>query len=135
MKKTILIPTDFTIESLKMVKSLLSNSDKEIKYDLIFLHGIYLSDSIIDSYFFSKRKLLQTLTNNPFEEACEILKNKFASQIHSLKKDIFTGITRGAFENYLEANNVTEAYIPSNYEFVKVHEDSFDLIHYVRHSN
>ncbi len=135
MKSTILIPTDFTIESVKMVKAILSNSAKEVKYELIFLHGIYLSDSVMDTYFLSKRKLVQSLTNSSFEEACAVLKNKYASQVLSIRKDIYSGITQGAFENYIAANTITEAFIPANYQFAEIHEDSFDLIGFIKKSN
>lgn len=134
MKKTVLIPTDFTIESLKMVKSLLSQSNGNYKYDVVLLHGVYLADSITDFIFFSKTRLLKSLTNHLFEEACVVLKNKFMSQLYMLRKDVFTGGTQAAFDNYLLANNIAEIYIPAHYPLVQADEKSFDLLPFIRKS-
>lgn len=132
MKKTVLIPTDFTIESLKMVKNLLMQSDGSYKYDIVLLHGLYLADSITDFIFFSKTKLLKSLTNNLFEEACVVLKNKFMSHIYMLRKDVFTGGTQAAFDNYLLANNISAVYIPGSYQLTQSDEKSFDLMPFIR---
>ena len=134
MKKTILIPTDFTIESLNLLKHLLSRKEGNCKYDIILSHGIYLTDSIPGLLFFSKDKLIASLTNPLFEEACAILRNKYASQISSIRKDVFTGFNQAAFNNYIAANKIDEAYIPVNYVLSRVNKKSVDLLPFIRKS-
>ncbi len=134
MKKTVLIPTDFSIESLKIVKTMLNQANNNDRYELIFLHGVHLSDSITDFLFYSKSRLIKSLTNRWFEEACALLKNKFSSHIHSIRKDVFTGNTQAAFDNFLLANNVDEAYIPANYSFEPVNKQSVDVIPFIKKS-
>jgi hypothetical protein len=133
MEKTIVIPTDFTFQSLNVLKTVLNENNKDIKYNVILLHGIDLSDSIRDLLFFSKSKLINSLTNIEFDEACEVIRNKFTSQMSGFKLDLFTGFTQTAFNNYLEANEVDEVYI-SNLSLGMPHKKSFDLIPYIQKS-
>jgi len=133
MKKTVLIPTDYTIESLNVLKALLEREAGSHTYDIILLQGIHLSDSISELLFFSRNKVTESLTNQEFESACDVIRNKYASQIHSIRKDIYTGFTQAAFNNYAEANNISEAYIPSSYTLLQ-NKKSFDLLPYIRKS-
>jgi len=135
MKKTILIPTDFTIESLNVVKSFLSKSNKESTYDIILLHSVHLNDSITDLLFFSRIDTINSLTNRQFNDACDIIKNKYASQINSIRKDIFTGINQASFNNYIEANRVDEAFIPANYKLNLSSKKSFDILPFIKQSD
>lgn len=134
MKKTILVPTDFSIESLHVIKSLLSKSNEEEVFDIILLHGIRLDDSITELLFFSRTSLIQSMSDRHFDEACMVIKNKFASQINSMRKDVFTGITQAAFNNYLEANKVDKAYISTNYALQTTNKKSFDILPYIKKS-
>jgi hypothetical protein len=135
MKKTILFPTDFTIESLNMVKNVLSRSKEGETFDIILLHGIEVSDSITDLLFYSRNKIMDSLSNQQFDEACHIIKNKYASKINSFRKEFFTGYTQAAFNNFIEANRVEEAYYPSNYKFHSGNKKSFDVMPYLKKSN
>jgi hypothetical protein len=135
MRRTILIPTDFTIESLNVLKNVLNKKDEEVVYDIIFLHGLHLSGSITDFLFFSKAKRIESLTNREFEDACLIIKNKYSKKINSMRKDIFTGFTQSAFNNYIEANKVDQAYVCSNYELNLEKKQSFDLLPFIKKSD
>jgi hypothetical protein len=134
MRKTVLIPTDFSIESLTVLKNYLIEAESYVSYDIILLHGTHLNDSISDLLFFSKGKILNELTNEAFEEACKILKNKFASKINSLRKDLFTGYNQSAFNSYVEANRVEVACVPANYEWKWSNKKSFNLMPYITKS-
>jgi hypothetical protein len=135
MKKTILIPTDFTIESLNAVKTFLSKADANFTYNVILLHGINYTDSITDALFFSKSKFIASISDNEFNEVCAILKNKFSDRINAIRKDIFSGFTQSSFSNYLEANKVEQAYILSNYEMQLPHKLSFDIVPFIKRSS
>lgn len=134
MKKTILVPTDFSIESLHVVKSLLSKAHEDEVFDIILLNGVHLSDSITELLFFSRTSLIQSMSNRHFDEACMVIKNKFSSQINSMRKDIFTGTTQAAFNNYVEANKIDMAYISTNYELQMTSKKSFDVLPYIKKS-
>jgi hypothetical protein len=130
--KTILIPTDFTIESLNTVKEALKQRAGE-NINLILVYGAYLSDSITDLLFISKPKQLATLQNKKFTEACEILRNKYDSQINSLRVELFSGHNQRAFEHFLTGNAVDELYVPRSYRSKKG-EHGFDLLPFFQKS-
>ena len=130
MKKTILIPTDFTVNSLNVLKTILIQNEAKQAYNVILLHGMSLSDSIRDLLFFSKSKQIDSLTNPEFEEAYEVIRNKFDSQISSLRIDLFTGYNLSAFNNYLEGNKVEQIFI-SDKKPVLTNKNSFDLSRFI----
>lgn len=129
--KKILVPTDFTVDSLTILKSTLENHPNE-KLDIVLVHGVSLSNSISDLIFFNKHHFISSLENKEFCEARDIIKNKFESNINSLVSDVFIGFTKNAFQNYVEANNITEAYIPVNYKLKKTNARSLDILSYIK---
>ena len=128
MKKTVLIPTDFTIQSLNILKTFL-NQNPNNQYDIVLVHGLNIGDSIRDLLFFSKNKQIQELSNDAFIEAFEVIKNKFDSQINSLKIDFFTGSNQAAFNNFIEGNQINQI-IDSNYKLTFSTRKSFDFTRY-----
>ncbi|GEC78385.1 hypothetical protein [Flavobacterium aquatile] len=134
MRKTVLIPTDFTVQSLNILKSVLSTNESNVKLDIILLHGLSLNDSIRDLLFSSKYQQIESLTTPEFEEACEVIKNKFDSQISSLRIDLFTGYNVAAFNNYLEGNRVVDIYV-SDKKPVFTNKKSFDLSRFIEKSS
>ena len=134
MRKTVLIPTDFTVQSLNILKSVLSTNPSNIKLDIILLHGLTLNDSIRDLLFSSKHQQIESLTTPEFDEACEVIKNKFDSQISSLRVDLFTGYNVSAFNNYLEGNRVVDIYV-SDKKPVFTNKKSFDLSRFIEKSS
>lgn len=134
MKKNILIPTDFSVESLNVVKSFLNQAQAGCKYNIVLVYGARLNDSISDLLFFSKSKMINSFSDESFDDACDIIKNKYASQIDMIRKDIFTGGGQAAFEHYLEANHIDEAYIPGNYTLQLTKKGSFDTLPFIKAS-
>lgn len=132
MRKTILIQTDFTVQSLTVLKTVLNSNPSDTIYDIILLHGVISSDSIRDLLFYSKTKHIQSLSNPEFEEAFEIIRNKFDSMINSFRIDLFSGSNQTSFNNYIEANRVVEI-ITSN-EKLQLANSSFDLKRYISKS-
>lgn len=130
MRKTILIPTDFTVKSLNVLKSILVNNQSNQTFNIILVHGISLNDSIRDLLFYSKAKQIESLTNPEFEEVCEVIKNKFDAQIASLRVDLFTGYNLSAFENYLEGNKVSQIFMSDKKPFL-TNKSSFDLTQFI----
>ena len=131
MQKKILIPTDFSVQSLNILKSILSNNSSKTRLDIILIHGFRLSDSIMDLLFYSKHQQISALTTSEFKEACGVIKNKYDSQINSLTIELFSGFNVSAFNNYLEANKIDEIFI-SDKEMTFTNKSSFDLSHYIK---
>lgn len=134
MKKTVLVPTDFSVASLNALKSMLSKNPN-LQFNIIFVHGYSVSDGISDLLFFSKRRVIDSICGEEFNEACVVLKNKFENQIGSIRKEIFSGFTNASFRNFAEANKVDEVCILSNFKYNPPSGKSFDLSSFVRKSN
>ncbi|MDI9256042.1 MULTISPECIES: hypothetical protein [Flavobacterium] len=130
MRKTILIPTDFTVKSLNVLKTILVNSQNTDTFNILLVHGISLNDSIRDLLFYSKSEQIESLTNPEFQEACEVIKNKFGQQIASLRIDLFSGYNLAAFENYLEGNKV-DAIFTCERKSLLINKNSFDLSQFI----
>jgi hypothetical protein len=135
MNKKIMIPTDFSIESLTMVKTLMNQKPANVVYEVVLLHGLELKDSLADLLFFSKTKMLSSLSNAQFEEACDLIQNKFVNEISDIKTDIFSGTTQTSFDNYLEKHQIDEIYLPENYTLNFKNKKSFDLFPFIENSN
>lgn len=133
MKKTVLLPTDFSIESLKLLREAI-NSVEIGSINIVFLHCIHLSDSIFDLLFFSKKEMIESLMSKDFNDACKIIRNKYTSKINSARVEIFTGTTQQAFNNFLEGNRVDEIIIPKNHAFKLVNRKSFNPDSYIKNS-
>ncbi len=133
MKKTILLPTDFSIESLRLLKEAITHVEIG-SINIVFLHCIHLSDSIVDLLFFSKKELIESLLNKDFNDACKIIRNKYTHKINSARVEIFTGTTQQAFNNFLEGNQVDEIIIPKNHVFKLVNKKSFSPDSYIRNA-
>ena len=132
MEKTVLIPTDFSIASLNIVKNYLSMQSSNARINVILLHGLHQSDSITSLLFYSKRRLLEDLCSKEFREGCTVLKNKYASQVRTMKTDIFSGLTQSAFDQYAEANAITEICVPISYKPNFKNKNSFNLLPYFK---
>lgn len=127
MRKTILIPTDFTVKSLNLVKSAV-NTHEDCELEIILLHGLYLPESISELLFFRKKQAIRELETQEFVESCQLIQTKYGTRIASLSVDIFSGYNQAAFENYLEGNRVEEIYAFTDYAFEAKHKRSFDLM-------
>lgn len=131
MKRTILIQTDFTVQSLSILKSILITNSSNTKLDIILLHGFSLNNSIMELLFFSKYQEINTLSSTEFKESCEVIKNKFDSQINALKIDLFSGYTVSSFNSYIEINKVDEIFI-SDEEPNFTSKNSFSLSRFIK---
>jgi hypothetical protein len=135
MTKTVLIPTNFEINSLKLLKNYLTNDlSNTNKVNIILLKGVNLSSSITDLLFFSKKKLIDSHCSPEFSVACDVIKNKFDNKINSIRKDVFTGYNMAAFDNYLEANKVDLAILPSIPFPLENSRKSFDIVPFIEKS-
>lgn len=136
MKKKILIPTDFSVQSLNVLQTFLEqNENQNANFDIVLVHGYRLSDSIMELMFFSKPNILNALVNPEFQEACNVLQNKYEGKINAIKFDIFTGFTQGAFNNYTDANHVDEIYFNSERKPIFSSPRSFDFTNFIKRSN
>lgn len=114
MAKRILVPIDFSIESLKTLKTALHDLH-DTKADIILMYAEYTSSSISALLFYSPEKRLQVLLKPEFKEALTILKNRYEGVIDTISIDFFHGYGVTAFKNYVEGNQIDTIYLPKQY--------------------
>jgi hypothetical protein len=124
--KTILLPTDLQIESLNLFNHAIhKNTSTEL--NIILLTGIRASDSIVELLFKSIRENTHLISKD-FKNAYEIIKNRNASIVRSIRVEFFSGITPNAARNFIDANGVDEIFLPRDYKLNLSAEGSFDII-------
>lgn len=135
MVKTILIPIDFRVASLKTLKFALDSYEKgEESIQVILLHSEYLNDSITDLLFYSPYKLVESKMTASFQEALEVLKNRFEARLAKVDIEVFHGYTLKSFVTFLATHQVDTIYIPKTYR-LKTRKSVFDPIPLIQKSN
>ena len=134
MSRIILIPTDFSIESLNLFKAAAQSGVTE-RVHIVFFHAVRSSNSTIDLLFKSQKKMNESLINENFSNGCTIIRNKFASSISTDRIEFFSGTTQTAFQNFIEGNGITEIFLSKNYTFKKISSRSFDPMPMIHGSN
>lgn len=110
--KRILIPTDFSGQSLDILTDyLLSSNENEVS--VLFFSVVKLSDSITDLLLLSKRTKEIELIPKSFENYCNCIQKEFV-RIKEVRFEYFYGNTVALFRNFLDANRIDEiVYDPS----------------------
>lgn len=132
--KKIIVPTDFSVKSLKVVVDLVESADVSDTFDIVLLHGVYPPSSISDLLFIHPAKYIRELETEEFKEACAVIKNKFQSRIHSMCIDVITSESKAYFRNYAERNEIDEIFLPKGIELDFSGKHSFDIISLLKKS-
>tara|TARA_Y100000782_G_scaffold92838_1_gene102471 strand:- start:4440 stop:4928 length:489 start_codon:yes stop_codon:yes gene_type:complete len=133
MANTILIPTDFTIKSLTMVRDVVEQT-KLNNINFILVHGVRPPSSTSELLFYSKRKLIETMTSPAFKSCCALIINRYPEKVSSIWPDILSTQHAAGFENYLDKVKPKETYIPSH-ALELPHERSFDVMSLLKKSS
>lgn len=133
--KTILIPTDFTTDSLSILKSAL-NSEEDQKVNIILAYGKKLPWSVMDLIYQPKNSFLKQLEDETFLEAKQIILNKYESKINSFSVEIFNGFNQNAFNNFISGNKINCCVIPESDSSLNYkHKDGFSLTPFIKKTN
>lgn len=109
----IILPTDFSVKSLELVRKVLNDASAPEPLSIVLLHGTYLSNSITDLLFFSKSKTINKLKTDEFNEACNLLKNKYPDKINSLHVDLIISDQKAYFNSFVKKLQITKIFIPN----------------------
>lgn len=133
MAKTILIATDYSLESLNILKKVLREKDAaedQNQYNILLVSGYDSGDSIRDLLFNTKTTVFNKIRPAEFCDAYEIIKNKYPHLINRITCDIFTGSFQRTFNQYVEAGNIEEAYYSNSIK--SRGNGKFDLVPYIK---
>lgn len=134
MSKTILIATDFSLESLNIMKKVLrekNSSHSNEQYNILLVSGYDAGDSIRDLLFNTKGKIFSKIRSAEFSEALSIIKNKYPDLVSKITCDVFTGSFQRTFDQYLKAIEVDEAYYSESLKEIN-HNGKFDIVPYLK---
>lgn len=134
MIKTILIATDFSLESLDILKKVLKKKESQNddnQYNILFVSGYDMGDSIRELLFTTKNSMICKVRSQDFCDAYSIICNKYSKLINKVTCDIFTGNFQRTFNHYLEALNIDEAYYSST-KSKSLKKNQFELTTYLK---
>lgn len=124
MARTILIPTDLSVNSLKTLKFALNESPSS-DLDIILMFAHTPSSGISDLLFYSPQKTLRALRNQSFNDALEVLRNRYEHKVRSLRVELFHGRTNSAFTDFVQIHRVDEIHVPADHVRLN-HPQGFD---------
>ncbi|MGH1518463.1 hypothetical protein [Chryseobacterium sp. JK1] len=133
MTKTILIATDYSLESLNILKKILKEKDAsedQNQYNILLTSGYDSGDSIRDLLFNTKTSVFNKIRPAEFCDAYGIIKNKYSHLISKITCDVFTGSFQRTFNQYVKAENIEEAYYSLSIK--SKGKGKFDLIPYIK---
>ena len=133
MTKTILIATDYSLESLNILKKVLKEKDAsedQNQYNILLVSVYDMGDSIRDLLFNTKSTIFSKIKPQEFNDAYGIIKNKYSHLINKVICDIFTGSFQRTFNNYVKTENIEEAYYSPSIK--SKGKRKFDLIPYIK---
>ncbi|MBC8152497.1 MAG: hypothetical protein H7Z72_06265 [Bacteroidetes bacterium] len=112
--KTILVPTDFCVPSLNILRLALEEIT-EPRVNVVLLHCHTLDDSITERLFYSPARIIQDLMTDDFDEALSILRNRFENQIGELQIKLFHGHVQSVFDTLLDTLKIDAIYFSKSY--------------------
>ncbi|ASK31170.1 hypothetical protein CEY12_14105 [Chryseobacterium sp. T16E-39] len=133
MTKTILIATDYSLESLNILKKVLkekNRKEEETQFNIVFVSGYDMGDSIRDLLFTTKSHIFNKIRSQEFCDAFSIIKNKYPHLINKMTCDIFTGSFQRTFNNYVATEKIDEAYYSPSVK--SKGKGKFDIIPFIK---
>ncbi|OOQ62147.1 hypothetical protein [Mucilaginibacter pedocola] len=120
MKTTnILIPTDFSLESLQAVPALIQQQPGQ-KFNITMVNFLGLSDSISDLLMLSRRSREYEYVTQEFLDELTRLSREYGEYIESLQTEFFYGNTVALFKNYLEARDINQIARLKQFSYIKL---------------
>jgi hypothetical protein len=123
--KTLLIPTDFNVESLNYVPNVVQRFYPE-KIDIILVHMMKITDSISELLMLSRRSAEYQHISNEFYHTCNQLKERYPENINNIRIEFFYGSTISVFKNFLEANAVDNIVCLNGYNYKLLNKNSIE---------
>lgn len=111
--KKVLIPTDYSVESLQLIEyAVLNNPDT--KLDIVLVAGYKLPDTRWAISHFNKSVEINKQLDNDFITAKRSLILEHTKNIETICFELFTGSNVFAFQNFLEQFNAEDALVPKD---------------------
>lgn len=131
--RNILVPTDLSIRSLGVIHNAVAHFDKE-PLRVVLMHTLHMPGSILDLMMLSRRSSHYKLVTDDFRDACEIIRNKYASNIQKLEITFMLGNTVSLLRNHLDFHEIDTIVCPETDDFTMPSKESFNPATLIRKS-
>ena len=123
--KTVVIPSDFNVESIQVAEAIIRDSKEETRF--IFIHLFHVADDIQDLLFSNYRKKEYEFVSEEFRNECKILKDLYSEYLKSIKIEFFYGSRLASFKNFLDYNEADVIAYSESYGIPKLSKSSLDV--------
>jgi len=124
--KTIVIPSDFSLESIQVAETVVRNSKEEVR--LVFIHLFHVADDIQDLLFSTYRKKEYDFVSDEFRKECKMLKDLHPDKVQGYKIEFFYGNRLAPFKNFLDYYETDSIAYSSSYGVPKISKSSLDAV-------
>lgn len=124
--KTIIIPSDFSIESIQVAETVVRNAKEEVR--ILFIHMFHVADDIQDLLFSNYRKKEYEFVSDEFRHECDMLKNVYTGRLKSITIEFFYGSKLAVFKNFLDYNNADFIAYSKSYGMPKLGKSSIEAL-------
>lgn len=131
--KNILIPTDFSIRSLDLVKAAVHAGINE-PMNILLVHCFKMSDNIQELMMLSRRMKDYEHISDEFKAVCRELEERYPARINRIRVECFYGSTIAVFKNYLYGNDISLIVYDEHFRFTKVNKSSIDPLNIIKKS-
>jgi hypothetical protein len=122
--KTLLIPTDFDIQSLSGIPQLMQHyATKPV--NLVLAHLMKITDNMQELLMLSRRSTEYQHISPEFYEACTALKQQHPG-ISNIRIEFFYGSTVAVFKNFLEAQHIDTIVMLEHYIYKMLNKNSIN---------
>ncbi len=129
--KRILIPTDFTVESLQLIEYAILNFPKT-KLEIVLVYGFRLPDTRWGLTHFSQLRETNKLVTEEYAKAKNMFVREHGDVIERIRFELFTGSNSFAFQNFVEKLDVKDAIVPKG-EFLHFNNSKcFDSTRFIK---
>ncbi len=129
--KHIMIPTDFSIRSLNVVRYAAAQFEKE-QLTVTLLHFMEMPDSITDLLMLPRDNSHIKLITPEFREGISLLRNCYPLGIEQIRTDFLIGKGRRLLKNYLEHQKIDSVLLADNYEMKMPSLRSYNPVNLIR---
>lgn len=129
--KKILIPTDFTLESLKLAEHAIELYPEEV-VSLVLVYPYRFSLWEGELYTFSPSTIIAECTTDEFSVARNDLINRYFKNINAIELELFAGVNSLAFKNFKEYHNIQTAILPQKKFLDTPLHETADLFNFIQ---
>lgn len=129
--KKIIIPTDFTVESLQLIEYAILNYPDE-KLDVILAFGYKIPLHEIEIIKFSAISVIHKTTSEKFLRAKKNILIEHSDRLNSINIELFCGLNSVVFQNFLKEHKIQDAIVPQNNYICLKNNKCYDLTPIIR---